>query len=145
MNTGRKGGRKATQTHTHLSFYKSYLDSFYPKSQGGCWAYGLPPLHVSGLGHHFLQVFLWRRRLRINLYHFLIHVRPRRGLFPSLGQLFLEVGPEVWGEKSRRWVGEENRNDERMSDRCQHIEVEGWGREGEREGVKMTSVYLKCC
>ena len=107
-------------THTHLSLCESYLDSLYPESQGGRWAYGLPPLHVSGFGHHLLLFLLGRRRLRVDLDHFLIHVRSRGGLLASLGQLFLEVGPEAWEEKEKQVVGgwrRQEKKEEKVGDR----------------------------
>ena len=99
-----------------------YLDSLYPESQGGRWADGLSPLHVSGLGHRFLLVLLGRGRRRIHLDHFLIHVRSRRGLLTSLGQFFLKVGPESEGEETggadrrKRWERWAERGRESRSD-----------------------------
>lgn len=92
---------KNNHIHTHTPT-QSYLDSFYSKSQGSCWANGLSPLHVSGFGHCLLVLFLSCRRVRINLNHFLIHVRSWRWLLTSLGQLFLKVGPEAWEEKRKK-------------------------------------------
>lgn len=86
QNSGKEKGRKSP---LHTPFCLSYLDSFYPKSQSSCWAYGLSPLHVSGFGHRLLVVLLCCRCFRVDLDHFLEHVGPRRRLLPSLGQLFL--------------------------------------------------------
>lgn len=82
-----------TQSNHFPSGVKPYFDSFYPESQGGRGADGLPPLHVSGFGHDLLQVFLGRGSTGIHLDHLLVHVGPRGGLLPSLGQLLFQVSP----------------------------------------------------
>jgi len=68
---------------------RTHLDA---ESQCGCAGDGLPPDHISWLGHRLRRVLLGGGGVAVDLYHLVVHILAQLGLLLGLGQLLLQIG-----------------------------------------------------